>query len=98
MPDNWAVIEITNQSSGDILCDHNYTLICTVQAIEGMNITPEVHWYHPDGSLVETKREQLIVGTAETDGTITTLTLTFSPYHVMMEECTLAKLRSPYPG
>ena len=43
-----------------------------------MNIAPEVHWYHPDGSLVETGG-RLTVGTAETDGTVTTLTLTFSP-------------------
>ena len=43
-----------------------------------MNIVPEVHWYHPDGSLIETGG-RLTVGTAETDGTVTTLTLTFSP-------------------
>ena len=78
MPDSWATIEITDLSNGDVLHEHNYTLICTVQVIEGMNIVPKVHWYDVDGSLAETG-ERLTVGTAETDGTVTTLALTFSP-------------------
>ena len=78
MPDDWVIIEITNLDETDAVNEHNYTLICIVEAIEGMNIAPEVDWYHPNGSLVETG-ERLTVGPIETEGTVTILTLKFSP-------------------
>ena len=78
VPDNWATIEITNATEGDALDQHNYTLICTVQAIQGMNIAPQVHWYSSDGSIIATGG-RLVVGTVNTSGNITTLSLTFSP-------------------
>ena len=78
MPDNWATIEITNATERDALHEHNYTLICTVQAIQGMNIAPQVQWYYPNGSQVETGG-RVKVGTVETTGTATSLTLSFSP-------------------
>ena len=80
MPDDWATIEITNVTEGDALHQHNYTLICTVQAIQGMNIAPQVYWYYPNGSQVETGG-RLKVGTTETatNDSITTLSLVFSP-------------------
>ena len=78
MPDNWATIEITNLSNGDALHNNNYTLVCTVLAIQGMNIVSEVHWYHPNGSVVETGG-RLRVGTTKSRRSVTTLSLTFSP-------------------
>ena len=80
MPDNWATVEITNVTEGDALHQHNYTLVCTVQAIRGMNIAPYVYWYYPNGSQVETGR-RLTVYTMETitNGSTTILSLTFSP-------------------
>ena len=78
MPDDWATIEITNVTEGDALHEHNYTLICMVDTIQGMNIAPQLHWYHPNGSQVETGgRFQL--GTVITSDNVTILTLTFSP-------------------
>ena len=77
MPDNWATIEITNVTEGDALHEHNYTLICTVQTIQGMNIAPQIQWYHPNGSQVETGG-RVKVGTLDSDND-TTLSLTFSP-------------------
>ena len=78
VPDNWATIEITNVTEGDALHQYNYTLICTVQAIQGMNIAPQVYWYNSDGSIVETGG-RLTVGTVETNNSVTALSLTFSP-------------------
>ena len=45
-----------------------------------MNITPQVYWYYPNGSQVETGG-RLKVGTMETatNDSITTLSLVFSP-------------------
>ena len=78
VPDNWATVEITNVTEGDALHQHNYTLICTVQTIQGMNITPQVYWYNSDGSVIESGG-RLQVGTLYTDDNITALLLTFSP-------------------
>ena len=80
MPDDWATIEITNVTEGDALHQHDYTLICTLQAIQGMNIAPQVYWYYPNGSQVETGG-RLKVGTMETaiNDSITILSLVFSP-------------------
>ena len=80
MPDDWATIEITNVTEGDALHQHDYTLICTLQAIQGMNIARQVYWYYPNGSQVETGG-RLKVGTMETaiNDSITILSLVFSP-------------------
>ena len=78
VPDNWATIEITNVTEGDALHQHNYTLICTVQAIQGMNIAPQIYWYNSDGLIIETAG-RLTVGTVETNDSVTALSLTFSP-------------------
>ena len=78
VPDDWAAIKITNTTKGDALHQHNYTLVCTVQAIQGMNIVPQVQWYHPNHSQVETGG-RVKVGAMKTTGTVTSLSLTFSP-------------------
>ena len=71
-------MDITNTTEGDALHGHNYTLICTVEAIQGMNIAPQVQWYNSEGSIVQTGG-RLDVGTVDSNGTTTTLSLTFSP-------------------
>ena len=79
VPDNWASIEITNLTHEEPLQDNQYTLICSVKTIEGMNLPLEVHWYLSDDpqNLIQTGG-RLRVDPPETTGTITTLKLTFS--------------------
>ena len=43
-----------------------------------MNIAPQVQWYYPNGSQVEAG-VQIKASAMETTGTVTSLTLTFSP-------------------
>ena len=78
VPDSWATIEITNVTEGDALHQHNYTLICTVQTIQGMNIAPQLYWYNSDGLVLESGG-RVQVGTMDADGNVITLPLTFSP-------------------
>ena len=49
-----------------------------MRAIQGMNIAPQVQWYHPNGSQVEMDG-RVELGVVETTGTVTFLSLTFSP-------------------
>ena len=76
VPDDWSSIEIT--ANGDALHQRNHTLTCTVRAIQGMNIAPQVEWYYPNGSKVEAG-VRIKTRAVETSGTVTSLTLTFSP-------------------
>jgi hypothetical protein len=78
VPDNWATIEITNLTQGDALHQHNYSLMCTVQAIQGMNITPEVYWYSSNGTVIQTEG-RFEIDTVYENSSVTTLFLTFSP-------------------
>ena len=78
VPDNWATIEITNLTQGGALHQHNYSLMCAVQAIRGMNITLQVYWYSSDGSIIKTEG-RFKVDTVNKNGRITTLSLSFSP-------------------
>ena len=78
MPNDWASVWISADFTESYIDYDSYSLNCTVLAIPGMNITPEVAWYHPNGSQVVTGG-RLTVGSTETTGTTTTLTLTFSP-------------------
>ena len=52
----------------------NYTLTCTVGVGEGM---PTLQWMGPDGSEVTTGGE-IIVGNPDVNGSVATLSLTFS--------------------
>ena len=49
-----------------------------MRAIRGMDIVPQLQWYHPNGSQVQ-EGGRVRVGAMETTGTVTSLTLTFSP-------------------
>ena len=78
VPDNWAAIEINNLNEGGALHEHNYSLVCTVQTIPGMNITPQIYWYYgPDGTIIKTGG-RFIVDAVNKNGSITTVSLTFS--------------------
>ena len=77
VPNNWTSgIEITNLNNEEPLHGNNYTLICSVTAIEGMNLDVEVHWVH-SGSEVQTGG-RLRVGSLVKNGTVTTRKLKFS--------------------
>ena len=78
VPDDWATVEIVNLIQGDALHQHNYSLMCTIQAIQGMNITPEVYWYGSDGTVIKTEG-RFKVDTVQENSSITTHFLTFSP-------------------
>ena len=80
VPDNWATIEITNLTQGGALHQHNYSLMCTVQAIWRMNITLQVYWYSSDGSIIKTGG-RFKVDTVNKNGSITTLSLSSPVLH-----------------
>ena len=56
----------------------SYTLTCTVEVVERLVVTPDVEWLDPDNNVVATGGD-ITVGSPETSGTTTTLTLTFNP-------------------
>ena len=56
----------------------SYTLTCTVEVVEGLVVTPDVKWLDPDNNVVATGGS-ITVGSPETSGNTTTLTLTFNP-------------------
>ena len=68
-------ISTTGQNA---LHDTDYALTCTVTPISGMNLAPSVEWVRPDGGVV-VSGGNITVGEVETQGTISTLTLSFSP-------------------
>ena len=78
VPDNWASVEIGNTTGQNALHNTDYTLTCTVTAISGMNLAPSVEWVGPGGGVV-VSGGNITVGEVETQGTISTLTLSFSP-------------------
>lgn len=78
VPDNWATIEITSLTQGGALHQHNYSLICTIRTIQGMNITPQVYWYNSNGTIIQTGG-RFRVDKVNKNSSITTLSLTFSP-------------------
>ena len=56
----------------------SYTLTCTIEVVEGLIVRPDVEWLDPDNNAVATGGD-ITVGSPETSGTTTTLTLTFNP-------------------
>ena len=58
----------------------SYTLTCTVEVVERLVVTPDVEWLDPDNKVITTGGD-ITVGSPETSGTTTTLTLTFNPLH-----------------
>ena len=78
VPDNWASVVAGNSTGQNALHNTDYTLTCTVTAISGMNLAPSVEWVGPDGGVV-VSGGNITVGEVETRGSISTLTLSFSP-------------------
>ena len=56
----------------------DYTLVCKVKVISGMNLPVRIEWVGPDGAVVRSEGNRT-VGEVETQGTLSTLTLSFRP-------------------
>ena len=76
VPDNWAYVYIDSRK--DALHGSEYTLLCTVMAINGMTLPPSIVWVGPDGTVLVSE-ENVTVGEVETQGTVSTSSLTFNP-------------------
>ena len=78
VPDDWATVAITNSTNQNALHNTSYVLTCTVMVIDGMNLDLSVEWAGPDGVVVVSEGNRT-VGQVETQGTTSTLTLSFNP-------------------
>ena len=84
VPDGWASvatsIPLTRPVHGS-----NYTIHCSVNIINGMNIRPVIQWHYPNGSVVENGSRTTIgslgTRTLSNHGIQKTLSLTFFPVH-----------------
>ena len=52
--------------------------MCTVRPNTGMRLPPSVEWVGPDGTLLVSE-ENMTVGEVETQGTVSTFSLSFHP-------------------
>ena len=77
VPDLWADINITGRNA---LYGSEYTLLCTVRAINGMTLQPSIEWEGPNGTVLMSEGN-VTVGEVETEGTVSTLSLSFNPVH-----------------
>ena len=79
VPEQWATIEVTRTINQTLYVRGGTTptLVCTVRAIEGMNIVPTVEWFDQNNNEIKS-REHITVGTSHTNGTVTTSTLNFN--------------------
>ena len=75
-----------------------FNLTCTVRTVEGLQNVPTVEWLDETGTRVTTGGD-ITVGSAMTSGTMTKLTLTFSPIVVSHggEFTCRANITSPAP-
>ena len=67
--------DISISATGVPTAGEEYTLTCSVNVSAG---TPSIQWQYSNGSNVTTGGD-ITVGSQETSGTVTTLTLTFNP-------------------
>ncbi len=81
VPDDWATVEVSNSSGQNALNNTEYTLVCAVRVIAGMNLPVRMEWVGPDGAVVGSEGNWT-VGEVETQGTLSTLTLSFHPVFV----------------
>ena len=51
VPDEWATVSIHNSTGENALNNTDYTLTCTMTAMEGMTLPVTVEWVGPDGSV-----------------------------------------------
>ena len=87
------IVGITT-SGGDTVAGEQYTLTCTVTVPEssGLSGTPTVVWTGDEGKTDVTE------GTAETSGSVTTLTLTFNPLQDSLDGDYTRSASLPVPG
>ena len=74
----WATVDIQNSTGENALNNTDYILTCTVTVIEGITLPVTVEWVGSDGDVV-TSEENKMVGEVEVQGTVSTLSLSFSP-------------------
>ncbi len=79
VPDDWASVDITNSTGENALHDTEYTLLCTVTVIPSMKLPPTVEWVGPGGDVIEGSDGNRTVSAVVTQGTVSTLSLTFNP-------------------
>ena len=96
VPDDFTVSIST--SSASILAGQMFNLTCTVRTVDGLQNVPTVEWLDETGTRVTTGGD-ITVGSAMTSGTMTKLTLTFSPIVVSHggEFTCRANITSPAP-
>ena len=78
VPEQWATVSVHNSTGENALNNTDYTLTCTVTPIEGMALPVIVEWVGPDGGVVASQGN-VMVGEVEVQGTVSTLSLSFSP-------------------
>ena len=78
VPDEWATVDIQNSTGENALNNTDYILTCTVTVIEGITLPVTVEWVGPDGDVVTSEGNRM-VGEVEVQGTVSTLSLSFSP-------------------
>ncbi len=79
VPDDWASVAITNPTGENALHGTEYTLLCTVTGIPGMTLPPSVEWVGTDGDVIEGSDGNRTVSAVMSQGTVSTLSLTFNP-------------------
>ena len=96
VPDDFAVSIST--SSMPVLAGQMFNLTCTVTTVDGLQNVPTAEWLDASGHEVTTGGD-IIVDSAVTLGTTTTLALRFSPLRVSHggEFTCRAALTSPAP-
>ena len=78
VPNDWATTEVSNPSGQNALENMDFTLMCAVRAIAGMTLPVRMEWVGPDGAVVGSEGNRT-VGEVQTQGTLSTLTLSFQP-------------------
>ena len=74
VPQAWATVQISSPSDDSAIVGREFVMTCTVTAVGGLTVVPEVIWTGPDGNLTETK--DITMGYKQTYGLVTTRSLT----------------------
>ena len=79
VPDTWGTLVINADSTGGARNGSGYTLLCNLNVIAGMTLPPTMKWARPDGTVVRSDGNRTVVGMVRTQGTISTISLSFNP-------------------
>jgi len=74
VPQAWATVQISSPPDDSAIVGREFVMTCTVTAVRGLTVIPEVIWTGPDGNLTGTKN--ITMGYEQTSGTETTRSLT----------------------